>query len=325
MKLTRAERSAIARKRLIRVLTKHGIATARTLEQKISDAGPTPQRIDPHILTEVRKEMVREGRIKRVQRAQEPWFYLPETPGKTIEARLKLQEDVLKPLHKRDVVLRLGQTLEIATYRALCDTDMTFFGRFKDLDDHDDSTLYKKEEPPSHIGKKALKGDEKLDFIVNMPGARLGIECKNVRQWLYTDREEVRETLRKCLALDLVPVIIARRIPFVTFKLLSTCGVILHQVYNQLLPAADAVLADKARHKDLLGYHDIRTGNVPDARLKKFIGTNLLSVAEESREKFDEYEDLLSDFASDVIDYSEFAARVRRRTAGTNEDHDWEG
>ena len=32
----------------------HGVATDRTLEQKISDAGPFDQRIDPHVLTDVR-------------------------------------------------------------------------------------------------------------------------------------------------------------------------------------------------------------------------------------------------------------------------------
>jgi hypothetical protein len=40
MKLTRAEREEIARKRLVAILRTHGVANARTLEQKISDAGP---------------------------------------------------------------------------------------------------------------------------------------------------------------------------------------------------------------------------------------------------------------------------------------------
>ena len=33
----------------------------RTLEQKISDAGPNDQRIDPHILTEVRNDLLVRG------------------------------------------------------------------------------------------------------------------------------------------------------------------------------------------------------------------------------------------------------------------------
>jgi hypothetical protein len=121
-----------------------------------------------------------------------------------------------------------------------------------------------------------------------------------------------------------VTVIIARRIPYVTFRLLRPCGVIVHQTYNQLFPLSDQALADRARHKRNLGYHDIRVGNAPDARLLKFIGKNLPAIAEGARSRFDEYRDLLTDFVSGALSYDEFAARVRRRQSGTNEDHDWE-
>ncbi len=117
---------------------------------------------------------------------------------------------------------------------------------------------------------------------------------------------------------------IGRRIPFVTFKVLSTCGVVFHQTYNQLLPEADRKLAEKARDKRLLGYHDIRVGNEPDDRLLKFIGTNLPRVLPEARDRFDKYKDLVGDFADGTMHYTEFAARVRRRSQGAYEDGDWE-
>ena len=122
--------------------------------------------------------------------------------------------------------------------------------------------------------------------------------------------------------LDCIPVLIARRIPFVTFKVLSTCGVLLHQTYNQLLPATEHDLADKARDKHLLGYHDIRVGNQPDNRLLKFIGTNLPRILPQAREKFDMYKDLIAKFTNSDMRYKEFSARVRRRDSGTNEDYD---
>jgi hypothetical protein len=138
------------------------------------------------------------------------------------------------------------------------------------MDLHDDSTMYKKEEPPSIISHRACTGC--LDFIVvTQAGTFAGIEIKNSREWLYPRRDEVMELLDKCVVLDLVPVLIARRIPFVTFKLLTACGAIVHQTYNQLFPAADAALAARAQSKYLLGYHDIRLGNIPDARLKQFV------------------------------------------------------
>jgi hypothetical protein len=132
------------------------------------------------------------------------------------------------PIHQAfsgEISTFLGQALEIAVYRALCAIPKAeFFGRFRDLDAHDDSTLYQKEEPPQHLGVNALAGDDNLDFILRDTNAGyLGIECKNIRPWLYPDREEVSETLTKCLALNCVPVIIARRVPYVSFILLSKC------------------------------------------------------------------------------------------------------
>jgi hypothetical protein len=150
------------------------------------------------------------------------------------------------------------------------------------------------------------------------------IEAKNVREWLYPDREEITELLRKSVALDCVPVLIGRRIPFVTFKTLSSCGVVLHQTYNQLFPAADRELAEKAKNKRLLGYHDIRVGNQPDNRLQYFIGHNLPLILPAARAKFEIYKDLLQAFGCGAMHYHEFTARVRRRTQGTNEDHDWD-
>lgn len=323
MKKTRGEREEIARTRLLRVLKNHGVANMRTLEQKISDAGPTPQRVDPHILTGVRNELVREGRLIRIEKGITNWFYRSDTPPETVRKRLAEQLEVFLALSDRSLTLRVGQTLEIATFRALCQLpNAEFFGRFLDLDGHGDESLYKKEEPPNYIGRRFLPGTN-LDFLLRSPSAGfLGIECKNVREWIYPDRREITETLRKCLILDCIPVLIGRRIPYITFFLLNKCGVIIHQTYNQLLPASAQDVADKAKYKLLLGYHDIRTGNTPDARLLTFITRNLMVIAPDARPKYDRYRDLLEGFANLTMRYKEFAARVLRRDRGQNEDLD---
>jgi hypothetical protein len=143
---------------------------------------------------------------------------------------------------------------------------------------------------------------------------------KNVRHWMYPHVPEITETLRKCLALDAVPVFIARRIPFVTFAVLSKCGFIVHQTYNQIFPAADAALADQVQNKKTLGYHDVRVGNAPDARLLKFMTINLPKIAAGARAKFEAHKDLLEAYALGPMLYQEFAARVVRRWRGQNED-----
>lgn len=154
-------------------------------------------------------------------------------------------------------------------------------------------------------------------------GLWAAIECKNVREWLYPERSEVKELIAKALHLDCVPVLIARRIHASTSMLFNSCGLIVHQTYNQLLATADADLAARARDKTMLGYHDIKVSNEPDARLVKFLTVNLPAVMPGARERFDEFKDLLTDYCHGDMSYGEFAARVRRRNDGSSEDSDW--
>src|SRR5688572_1250177 len=106
----------------------------RTLEQKISDAGPFPQRVDPHVLTTARNELRDTGHLLRLVRRNIPWFHLPDTPSKRVSERL----DQLGLIHDRAsdprFLLRSGQCLEIAVFRALSSqTTLTFLGTFPDL------------------------------------------------------------------------------------------------------------------------------------------------------------------------------------------------
>jgi hypothetical protein len=94
---------------------------------------------------------------------------------------------------------------------------------------------------------------------------------------------------------------------------LNPCGVLIHQTYNQLYPKADEELAGKVREKRLLGYHDVRVGNEPDARLKKFVQVNLPNLWDEAREKFDENKELLCGFSNKTVSYGELVAKVRGR------------
>jgi len=324
MRRGKAERQALACRRLLRVLGRHGVATGRTLEQKISDAGPSDQRIDPHVLTTARRQLIKEGEVVRLQRENTSWFHLASTPKEVLRSRLNEQLPVFRAVHAENFTLRVGQALEIAIFRALMQQDsLVHFGGFADLEHHDDSTLYSREEPPRSFSGRRLPGKKLLDFIcVHRECGGVALEAKNVRPWLYPHEDEVVDLIAKAVALDCVPVLIARRIPFVTFRLLLVCGVVMHQTYNQLYPAADHDLAERARDRRLLGYHDIRVGNQPDARLVKFIGANLPSVLPGARERFDQYKDLLADYGNRSIRYREFAARVRRRSQGANEDSD---
>jgi len=181
------------------------------------------------------------------------------------------------------------------------------------LDQHDDSENYSKEEPPSLSGRIIPLG-RKLDFIVALDSTYAGLEVKNVREWFYPNRSEIRDLLAKCCALDVVPVFIARRVHFSTFSILNPCGVLIHQTYNQLYPNFAAALANQVKDKTLLGYHDVRVGNYPDARLTTFIGTNLPNLLSKARKQFNEFRDLLCDYGNQIISYDEFSEQVKIRT-----------
>jgi hypothetical protein len=99
---------------------------------------------------------------------------------------------------------------------------------------------------------------KKLILIHDVESRYAGIEVKNVREWFYPDRTEIRELLFKCCALDIVPVLIVRRIHYSTFNVLNPCGVLFHQTFNQLYPESAHDLASRVRDKRLLGYHNIR-------------------------------------------------------------------
>lgn len=138
---------------------------------------------------------------------------------------------------------------------------------------------------------------------------------KNIREWLYPDREEIRELLFKCCSLDVVPVLVARRIHYSTFSVLNYCGVILHQTYNQLYPYSAKVLADQVKDKNMLGYHDVRVGNEPDVRLVRFIHKNLPQVLPPARKKFDVFKDLLWAYANGEHPYSRIYDCIRLRSS----------
>lgn len=149
------------------MLRNYTLANLRTLENKISDAGPTNQRIDPHVLTVAKKELTDAGEVKMYSpipgKNDIPWFYLTGTP----ELDLKNRYDELEPIHRatedRSFTKRIGQTMEIAVSRALQErADLYSTGHYIDLNEHSDDKPYSKDEPPSIVGNLAIRDGDSL-------------------------------------------------------------------------------------------------------------------------------------------------------------------
>ncbi len=313
--MRRSVRIEIGKKRLVSILRTQTVSCDRTLEQKIADAGPNRMRVEPSILTEARRTLEKEGTIQFEKRGKVPWYFLKETEKEKVDKRLA----ELVPLHVKTqdgpFTHRLGQTLEIAVMKALQASGTAFLGHFSDLDEHDDGTAYTKVEPPLTVsGNKIEKGP--LDFIVFPDGIPTGIEVKNYRTWLYPRSTEVRELLWKCGDANVVPVLIARRLPFLTIRLLQMSGCLIHENYNQLYPVADEKLAAEVRLKTKLGYHDVRTGNEPDTRMLRFVRDLLPGLVREARPTFEKFRDVHRAYGKGELKYTQWLKKIRVGTKG---------
>jgi hypothetical protein len=321
---TREEREALAATRLQRVLKTHGAAIARTIEQKISDAGPFNQRIDPHILNPVRNALVAQGDLVRTRAHGVEWYSHPGTSDEHVRERIETQFDVYRQILAGEFNARLGSVLEIAVFRALKVSPLISFGGFRSLPDTPTTQTVKKEEPPSIFRGRELSGNKRFDFLVGSGDYWAAIEVKNIREWLYPDRVEVRDTLMKAVEFGIPPIIISRRIPYVTRRLLSTAGVLLWETRHQYYPPEYANLAGHVRDKTSLGYFDVKVTDAPDPLLSDFITRIIGEELPTMADRFSAYSDLLGAFGRREMSYHEFAGRLRRREAGFDEDFDIE-
>jgi hypothetical protein len=289
------------------------------LEQKISDAGPNPQRVDPHLLTKARIALANEGILQTRLHNENQWHFLAGSDRSFVDERFHELTALHAQTEVRSFTDRMGDTAEIAVLRAMQRNRLNFFGHFTDLHQHGDGRRYTKHDPDFFSGV-AIEGG-KLDYILVHPSAGgMGIEIKNTREWVYPDKNIVTQLLRKCVQIDVVPVLMARRIHYTTFTVLNACGAIIHQFYNQMYPSADAALAEQVRNKLTLGYSDVRIGNEPDARLLKFFADSLPSVGRQSREKFDDQKGLIEDYVRGNLSYAQFVAQLR----GNPEHDEWD-
>jgi hypothetical protein len=108
------ERIALGAQRIVNILRKHGIATMRMLEQKISDAGPNPQRVDPHILTKSRIMLVDRGVLGVQMQGNTPWYYIRTADPATVGARFTELSALHGQTERRTFTDRMGDTAEIA-------------------------------------------------------------------------------------------------------------------------------------------------------------------------------------------------------------------
>jgi hypothetical protein len=325
------ERLQIGIKRLLSVLDREEVAGIRTLEMKISDGGPTHMRVEPHILGLAAIELETRGRVlvhNYDLTATHPWYSPSRLPRDQIDEKLNQLVAVYGDTIDPAFTAVLGDSLEISIFKILrllkaADRHFTFFGSF-DLSQRRQSGRNRKTEPPSSVNDRSIGGP--ADFVIFEPTSRETalIECKNLREWQYPSSDRIKSLVRKAIAADVTPILIARRIPFITKQVLcEPAGIIAHETYNQLYPDTEhgRQLAARVREIRGLGYFDVRASDEPLPRTIDFFQRNLPALLSTAAEKFRANRNLLSAWvADDPISWPD----LRRALHGNYEGSDFE-
>lgn len=289
-------RLSLGMRRIQAVLDRNQVCAIRTLEMKISDAGPADLRVEPHILGVAGSELSTRGFIKAHKHPKtgtHNWF----SPARLSQDEVNKKLDELVPAYLESTASKftasLGDPLEISIFKILKDLRrkdrrIIFFGSF-DLSARLSSGRYSKTEPPIDINDSVISGPP--DFFMTHPntGEPCIIECKNVREWIYPSSALMKDLVRKALVADMTPILIARRLPFITkVALCAPAGIIAHETYRQLYPNTPyghslAVTVTKTRG---LGYADVLVSEDPLPRTVDFFERNLPGLLVTASAKF---------------------------------------
>ncbi len=170
----------------------------------------------------------------------------------------------------------------------------------------------------SRFPKQNLPPTRPLDFVVEINRTPFGGEIKNYREWLYPDSSEIWQTISKCCELDLVPVLITRKLPYVSFLLFKKAGMIGYQTHFQYFhPVVEPELA-RVKSVDGLGYKDIRCVLEPDKNMISFFQKTLPKIGPEFRARFASNKPLLLHFA-DVLKLRDDSLNPRIRNQAFSE------
>lgn len=278
----------LAQLRIPNILRVRVAATIRQLEVKISESGPPNRRAQPHILDTAIQRMLEGGQViamrpeRLEQDDRETLFYtLPEfypEPATGRMNRLLVHYRMHRTLARTQDYC--GDVLEkvIEATFAAAGPQYQYVGRL----------------PAGNIGS--------LDGVWQLSGQRIGVEAKNVREWIYPRSERVWRMIRKCLVVDAVPLLVTREAAYVTHMLFSRMGMLAFETHRQLFSPLVAPYLAYIRHTDELGYKDVLTWDPtkPHPHLLTFLQKTVPQVLPATAAQWQGRRDLLALFAEQL-------------------------
>jgi hypothetical protein len=316
-------RIALAKRRVQSILDRETVACQKTLEQKISDQGPTDQRVDPHLVGLSIKDLLALNRLREhrhLATASVPWYANPGTPADAVSARLADLAPLYASITRGGFGNLTGDALELVTYKVLdriykANPRYAYQGHF-DLAAPKTKGRYRKTPPPKAIAGRSTQKEADF-FQFGHTAGPLCIECKNYREWLYPQAPEIAELIIKAADLDAIPVLIARRLHYsARTNLLEPAGIIAHESYFQYYPADQAERADKVRHRRSLGFTDVTASEDPHPRTVRFLTEILPKIVDDMAARWKANKDALVSFAKDEINLAQLYTAIDSPAGG---------
>lgn len=317
------ERIALAKARILSVLDRETVAHEKTLEQKISDQGPTGQRVDPHLVSLAIDDMRELNRLAvhhHASTGDTPWY---ANVGRA-EAEVQEKLATIAPLYElvsNTLTNVVGDALEIVTYQSLkaareAAPRYHFEGSFYLDRPKNQHSRFQPRKAPLELHGKAT--NKQPDFFQHGHDAgTLCIECKNYREWLYPQKQLIKRHIQRCHELDAIPVLVIRRIHYSTItNFLTPAGIIAHESLYQYFPSDHALTVEAAKHKRSLGFTDLMATEEPHARTLRFFVDHLPRIVTPMAEKWRRNRQALVDYANDAINLAQLYNAIGSRAGG---------
>ena len=301
----------LGEKRILNILNTYRVSTMRHLEIKISEAGPGNQRVEPALLHGSLNSLIRDGKVQVLQTDPMKIIGAPDFGKPGDKSRLK----AFTQWH--DMFLRYSQheqycglVLEKMIFDSLDTDTYHVIGSSPTFDEQGQLVKPSNSELLYYGGKAIYKHEHGAGFdqflIHKNTNIPIGIEAKNIRQWIYPASLEIWRMIARACTLDCLPVLVARKISYITTAgFFSQFGIL--GFTSQFQYFSNAVNSDSKYKfnrdiipKDRLGFADIKLVKPNDQSPKHFthfFNDILPENIEAYHEKFMENKDLLAEYA----------------------------
>lgn len=300
------------------ILDKRRITYSSHLEIKISEAGPNYMRAEPHIINTALKSLLAEGLIKTYElenKGDSTKLYIPDNFGSAGDISRAKHFNEWRKLHS-NIAQRseyCGHVLEKVIYDAVLETNK-YHVLGSGPSYNNEGKLFKatNSEILTYQGNniyKANKGSGFDLFLIhkgsNIP---IGVEAKNIREWIYPASVEVWRTIARGCTLNCLPVLVARKISFIAkagfFANFGMLGYDSNFQFfdNSVQRNTNYKFKKNVMQKDHLGFADIKLikpKDRPPDYIINFFDNILDDNAEEYFYKFMQHKDILKKYAID--------------------------